>query len=33
MRNCKSKKDRQYTGQVKKYKMTNNNLQNTIQKN
>jgi hypothetical protein len=31
--NCKSKKDRQNNGQKKKVKRTNNDLQNTTQKN
>jgi len=32
IRGCKSKKDRQHNGHKKKYKRTNNDLQNTIQK-
>ena len=31
--NCNSKKDRQNNGQKKKIKRTNNDLQNTTQKN
>jgi len=32
IKNCKSKRDRQYNGQRKKDKKTNNNLQNITQK-
>jgi hypothetical protein len=32
IRSCKFKKDRQYNGQKKKYKRTNNSVQNTSHK-